>query len=68
MAGGHLDRSKALSEGDAAVKSVDPEDKIPNAEVNAVSVTKEQMVDEISGSQEVGPGDEDDGEKVACYD
>ena len=64
MAGGHLDqkRSKALSEGDAAVKSVDPENKIPNAEVNAVSVTQEQIVDEVSGSQEVSPGDEDDGE------
>ena len=68
MAGGHLDRkrSKALSEGDAAVKSVDPEDKIPNAEVNAVSATEEQAVDEVSGIQEVGPGDEDDGGKKLC--
>ena len=68
MAGEHLDRkrSKALSEGDAAVKSVDPEDKIPNVEVNAVSATEEQVVDEVSGIQEVGPGDEDDGGQKLC--
>ena len=68
MAGEHLDREgiEALSEGDAAVKSVDPEDKIPNVEVNAVSATEEQVVDEVSGIQEVGPGDEDDGGKRLC--
>ena len=68
MAGGHLDQEmgKALSEGDAAVKSVSPDDKIPNAEAKAVSVTKEQVGDEIAGTQEVGPGDEDDGEKRLC--
>ena len=48
------------------MKSVDPEDKIPNVEVNAVSATEEQVVDEVSGIQEVGPGDEDDGEKRLC--
>ena len=68
MAGEHLDREgiEALSEGDAAVKSVDLEDKIPNAKANAVSVTKEQVGDKISGIQEVGPGDEDDGERRLC--
>ena len=48
MAGEHLDREeiKALSEGDAAVKSMDPEDKILNVKANTVSATEEPVVDE----------------------
>ena len=68
MAGEHLDREgiEALSEGVAAVKSVDPEDKIPNAEVEAVSATEERVVDVVPGIQEGGPGDLDDGWKKLC--
>ena len=40
---------EVLSEGVAAVKSVDPEEKVPNAEVDAVSATEERVVDEVSG-------------------
>ena len=65
MAGEHLDREgmEALSEGVAAVKSVDPVEKVPNAEVDAVSATEERVVDKVSGLQEGGPEDLDDGGK-----
>ena len=68
MAGEHLDReeNKALSEGDAAVKSMDPEDKIHDAKVNTASATEEPMVEEVSGIQQIGPEDEDDGGKRLC--
>ena len=68
MAGEHLDREemKVLSEGVAAVKSVDPEEKVPNAEVDAVSATEERVVDEVSGIQEGGPEDLEDEGKKSC--
>ena len=68
MAGEHLDREgmEALSEGVAAVKSVDPVEKVPNAEVDAVSATEERVVDKVSGLQEGGPEDLDDGGKKSC--
>ena len=57
---------EALSEGVAAVKSVDPVEKVPNAEVDAVSATEERVVDKVSGLQEGGPEDLDDGGKKSC--
>ena len=68
IAGEHLDREgmEALSEGVAAVESVDPEDKMPNAEVETVSAAEERVVDVVPVIQEGGPGDLDDGGKKLC--
>ena len=68
IAGEHLDREgmEALSEGVAAVESVDPEDKMPNAEVGTVPAAEERVVDVVPVIQEGGPGDLDDGGKKLC--
>ena len=68
IAGEHLDReeTEALSEGVAAVESVGPEDKMPNAEVRTVSAAEERVVDVVPVVQEDGPGDLDDGGKKSC--
>ena len=68
IAGKHLDREemKALSEGVAAVESVGPEEKMPNAEIGTVSAAEERVVDVVLVVQEGGPGDLDDGGKKLC--
>ena len=68
IAGEHLDREemKALSEGVAAVESVGPEEKMPNAEIGTVSAAEERVVDVVPVVQEGGPGDLDDGGKKLC--
>ena len=68
IAGEHLDREEmeALSEGVAAVESVGPEDKMPNAEIGTVSAAEERVVDVVPVVQEGGPGDFDDGGKKLC--
>ena len=68
IAGEHLDReeTEALSEGVAAVESVGPEDKMPNAEIGTVSAAEERVVDVVPVVQEGGPGDLDDGGKKSC--
>ena len=68
IAGEHLDREEmeALSEGVAAVESVGPEEKMPNAEIGTVSAAEERVVDVVPVVQEGGPGDLDDGGKKLC--
>ena len=68
IAGEHLDREEmeALSEGVAAVESVGPEEKMPNAEIGTVLAAEERVVDVVPVVQKGGPGDLDDGGKKLC--
>ena len=68
IAGEHLDREEmeALSEGVAAVESVGPEEKMPNAEIGTVSAAEERVVDVVPVVQEGDPGDLEDGGKKLC--
>ena len=68
IAGEHLDREEmeVLSEGVAAVESVGPENKVPNAEVGTVSAAEERVVDVVPVVQGSGPGVSDDERKKLC--
>ena len=68
IAGEHLDREEmeTLSEGVAAVESVGPEEKMPNAEIGTVSAAEERVVDVVPVVQEGDPGDLEDGGKKLC--